>query len=155
MTFFWGAAASMAKENVYSLSWMASSYTYNDETPLEEDFYHRLYFNADGTVDRQQSYGSSSAGRVEIGKWADPGGSGVGNDYEVRVSSLSGNTEDYSGNSTNTWLSLSTDRFFGVWEFAVKNVSLTMTVEIRLAASPFTVVASKTVTLNLNLVLLE
>ena len=72
--------------------------------------------------------------------------SGAVADYEVRVTDLDGNL---TSGTTGSWLGLGTTREWGITE-STSGASVTthLTVEIRLAASPFTVLDTETVTLG-------
>lgn len=74
--------------------------------------------------------------------------SGVNSDYEIRATFQSGQSP--TGDAMNTWLALSTSR---AWALAMApgtaDVSVFL-IEIRLAASPFTVLDSATITLNVS-----
>lgn len=71
---------------------------------------------------------------------------GLSSDYEVRATLSSGDAL-FSG-TTGSWLNLATSR---EWEQAASSgdpFSSTLTVEIRMAASPFTVLDTATITLT-------
>lgn len=72
--------------------------------------------------------------------------SGASSSYEVRVTDLDANL---TAGVTGTWLPLSTTREWSITEnVSGASVSTRLTVEIRMAATPFTVLDTETVTLN-------
>lgn len=68
--------------------------------------------------------------------------SGSASDYEVRLTQTGGST--ITGESLSTWLACSTERNWYLTS-AEFDKSATATLEIRMAASPFTVLATSTV----------
>ena len=72
--------------------------------------------------------------------------SGAASSYEVRVTDLDGNL---TSGTTGVWLPLSSTREWSITEGSPgASVSTRLTVEIRMAGSPFTVLDTETVTLN-------
>jgi hypothetical protein len=80
------------------------------------------------------------------GTWLTGGGTNA--DYEARASNLTGNTGNATG-TYNTWLVLSTSRTWGLVAGAIGTLRTTsFTLEIRMAASPNTVLATATVNME-------
>lgn len=67
---------------------------------------------------------------INLGPWY--GGSNSGSDFQIRISPTSGSFD--SGNSVNTWLSMSTDRFWGIETsgFQTQFKTVTFNVQFRL-----------------------
>jgi len=85
-------------------------------------------FNTDGTVTMTAAIGGAQA----RGSWYTNGAfAGRGDDYEIRMDINSGVAE--SSDSTGTWLSLNTNRSWGVERSIVGTDTLNCTVTIRLA----------------------
>jgi len=88
-------------------------------------------------------YSIKNSSRVSIGTWLL---SGSPSSYEVRVTDTFGTLT--SGSATSTWLPLDTTRSWGLEVTSSDGITSSLTVEIRLAASPFTVLDTATVELN-------
>ena len=88
-------------------------------------------------------YSIKNSARVSIGTWLL---SGPSSDYEIRVTDNFGTLT--SGSATSTWLALSSTRSWGLEVTSPDSITSDLTVEIRLAASPFTVLDTATVELN-------
>lgn len=87
----------------------------------------------------------STVGGGGSGTWRD---SGASSDYQARASNLAGNTSNATG-TYNTWLALSTTRTWGLTPGGIgTNRRITFTLEIRMAASPNTVLATTYVDLE-------
>ena len=98
----------------------------------------RLRVYANGTWQATASGGN--------GTWKTGGGSG--SDYDIRYTKTSGTTP--TGSSVNTWLNLASTADWILTESTNGNSTKTCsgTLEIRLAASPFTVLDSCTLTMT-------
>lgn len=110
-------------------------------------------FGATGAGDQTATYRLNSSGIVERGINASYttletwllGGSAA--DYETRATLVSG---VITSGTLSTWLSLSTTEKWSVFATAGGSQSAVLTIEIRLAASPFTVLDSATITITAN-----
>lgn len=78
-------------------------------------------------------------------------GGGNASDYEVRVTKTSGPSFEAGSSATDTWLSLAASNVY-TWSTAPRTANgittITFTIEIRMAASPNTVLATASVTLS-------
>lgn len=78
-------------------------------------------------------------------------GGGNASDYEVRVTKTSGPSFGAGSSATDTWLSLAASNVY-TWQTAPRTVegltTIVFTIEIRMAASPNTVLATASITLS-------
>lgn len=90
---------------------------------------------------------NDGTGWSTIGTWLF---SGAASDYEVRFTVTAGSTP--TGSATSTWLNMGTTRFWAITDTTTIGgaVTCTATVEVRLAASPFTVLDTASVFLSAN-----
>jgi hypothetical protein len=72
---------------------------------------------------------------------------GSASDYDIRVTPLTGTFSSGSA-STGTWLNLGTTRSWNVAKLVVGSKTCTATYEIRMAASPFTVLGTATISIT-------
>lgn len=104
-----------------------------------------ISFLAGGPTISLNLAGTWSASGGQSGTWLT---TGANTDFEARASNLTGNTANATG-TYDSWLPLSSTRTWGLTGGVVGSYrSTTFTLEIRLAASPYTVLTTSTVTLE-------
>lgn len=74
----------------------------------------RIYFKSNGVVSAQAVPGGATLVQHHLpSRWFSPLTAGVGSDYWVRAVHVSGDTVN-AGAAVNTWLSLATNRYWGI-----------------------------------------
>lgn len=96
--------------------------TNNTSTPVNAGF----RFNPDGTYDRYNVTGSTWT--IGAGNWADPTTGGIGSDYEIRCTTVSGTL---SSGTAGVWESLSTAKSYVVTQSVNGTKAYDGTIEIR------------------------
>lgn len=99
-----------------------------------------LYIRSNG---QYQTFGTNDMGGITNGTWKTGGGSV--SDYDCRLTITSG--ELAGGDSTNTWLNLATTRSWYVSRSSFGDMTFGGHLEIRAAASPFTVLDNSSVSM--------
>jgi hypothetical protein len=96
-------------------------------TPL--DAWCGWRFNVDGTVDRMNSSTASNTGWAYNHDWGTPTGGSPGDDYEIKATLNSGTID--AGDSTGSWLALSTLRRWEVSRTSLGTDTANITIDIR------------------------
>jgi len=119
----------------------ATPYTDYNTSPGPAEAGFRVH--SDGTFDYDQTI-------VWYNEYTWLTGGGVNSDYEVRYSKTGGNGTLGAGSSANaTWLACSTTRTWYITNSVASSLkNYVGTLEIRMAATPNTVLATQTVTLE-------
>lgn len=148
----WVGAGGVWKPHYRLVEVNSASYSYSAKGPM--DLMHQVYFNANGTVSTLVADSGTGAGTPIVRyQWLR---TGLNTDYRIRFTILSdvalpNTTNTFIGGTFNTWMTVSSTRFFRVVvsQPSAQARSRTLVVRAELATISQQVIAVNDITLSL------